>query len=74
MAIRLYAVACCVLVLPSKPKQNIVQKTCKNCTLNNIHYGGNIHLFSIFSDILLFFHKYMKNKIGILENNNIFFP
>jgi len=33
-----------------------------------LNYGRNIQLFFYISDILLFFHKYMKNKIGILEN------
>ena len=51
---------------PSKP--------CQKCTVNTIHYGGNIHhVFYIFG-YLLFFHKYMKNKIGILENDIYIFP
>ena len=45
-----------------------------NYTVNTIHYGGNIHhVFYIFG-YLLFFHKYMKNKIGILENDIYIFP
>ena len=50
-------------------------KTCKNCTLNTIHYGGNIHHFFYFFGYLLFFPRtYMKNKIGILENDIYIFP
>ena len=32
----------------------------QNCTLNTIHYGGNIHHFSIFSDICYFLQLYEK--------------
>ena len=49
---------------------------CQNwyCTLNTIHYGGNIHHFFYIFGYLLFFSKYMKNKIGILENDIYIFP
>ena len=51
-----------------------LKKTRKNGTRKTIHYGRNIQLFFYISDILLFFHKYMKNKIGILENDIYIFP
>ena len=49
-------------------------KTSQNCTLNTIHYRGNIHHFFYIFGYLLFFPKYMKNKIGILENDIYIFP
>ena len=49
-------------------------QTVQNCALNTIHYGGNIHHFFEIFGYLLFFHKYMKNKIGILENDIYIFP
>ncbi len=52
-------------VLPSK--------TCQNCAHNTIHHGGNIHHFFYIFGYLLFFTKYMKNKIGILENDKYIF-
>ena len=55
-----------IAVLPSK--------TSLNCTLNTIQYGGNIHHFFYIFGYLLFFSKYMKNKIGILENDIDIFP
>ena len=36
--------------------------------------GGNIHHFFYILGYLLFFPKYMKNKIGILENDIYLFP
>ena len=50
------------------------RKGCQNCALNTIHYGGNIHHFFYIFGYLLFFPKYMKNKIGILENDIYIFP
>ena len=41
--------------------------------INTIHHMGKIYVVSIFSDICYFLQRYMKNKIGILENN-IYFP
>jgi hypothetical protein len=53
----------------SYPVNRVKTKTCKKCTLNTIHYGGNIHHFFYIFGYLQFFNKYMKNKIGILEND-----
>ena len=54
--------------------------TCKKCTIHakNVHLtlftmGEIFIIFSIFSDIY-YFSKYMKNKIGILENDIYIFP
>ena len=49
-------------------------KRVKTGTLNTVHYGGNIHHFFYIFGYLLFFCKYMKNKIGILENDIYIFP
>ena len=65
-------------VLSVGPPKSIILCTCifsnKTCTLNTIHYGGNIHHFFYIFGYLLFFPKYMKNKIGILENDIYIFP
>ena len=56
-------------------REKTVQTVRKLYTLNTIHYGGNIHHFFYIFGYLLFLQKYMKNKIGILENDiNIFLP
>ena len=41
----------------------------KTVHFNTIHYGEHIHHFFYIFGYLLFFFKYMKNKIGILEND-----
>ena len=62
-------------VLSSKTCQNCtLYKTSQNCALNTIHYRGSIHHFFYIFGYLLFFPKYMKNKIGILENDIYIFP
>ena len=54
-------------VLPSKPWENYAFKL--------FTMGEIFILFSLFSDICYFLQRYMKNKIGILENNmETYFP
>ena len=59
-------------VLPSKPCQANVQTVQKMYT--NYSPWGKYSSFFLYFRIFAIFYKYMKNKIGILENDIYLFP